>query len=339
MNNSPANPFLGPMHPFSGLEHWARQLKLPQSGINLHLYDTGAETQTPILFLHGLGDEADTWRHVLPFITGYYRCLAPDLPGFGRSDKPDLKYTIPFFVSTMLELLDTLSISQAMIVGHSTGAMIAHQIALTHPERVKRLVLIGGSLVSKNQPINLGLLLFLMPGLGEWTYNRLRKNPQEAYQTLESYYYRLENLPQVDRDFLFQRVNERVWSDGQRKGFLSTLRNLAAWLPSQQKDLPRRLKGWTIPTDIIWGEMDRVNPVENAYALVELMPSAHLVIVPKAGHNLQQENGQIVVKIINGSPPKQTPGKDQSDIRSPKPPYQCISINRAMFRRQILLPS
>jgi len=246
-----------------------------------------------------LGDEGDTWRHVLPLISDDQRCLAPDLPGFGRSDKPGRSYTIPFFVSTMLELLDSLSISQAVIVGHSTGAMIAHQIALSHPERVKRLVLIGGSLVSKSQPINLRLLLFMIPGLGEWTYNRLRKSPQTAYQTLESYYHHLEDLPQADRDFLYQRVNERVWSDGQRKGFLSTLRNLAAWLPSQQKNLPQRLKGWTIPIDVLWGEMDRVNPIENAHALIELMPSARLVIVPKAGHNLQQENGLVVTEVIN----------------------------------------
>ncbi len=301
MNNPSANPFRGPMQPFPGLEHWSRLVKLPQSGINLYLYDTGAETQTPILFLHGLGDEADTWRHVLPFITADNRGLAPDLPGFGRSDKPDRSYTIPFFVDTLLELLDSFSISQAVIVGHSTGAMIAHQIALAHPERVKRLVLIGGSLVSKSQPVNPGLLLFMIPGLGEWTYNRLRKNPQAAYQTLESYYYRLKDLPQIDRDFLFQRVNERVWSDGQRKGFLSTLRNLAKWIPTQQKGLPQGLKGWTIPTDVLWGEMDRVNLVENAHALVALMPSARLVIVPKAGHNLQQEHGQVVAEVINSS--------------------------------------
>jgi pimeloyl-ACP methyl ester carboxylesterase len=300
MNPTTTNPFRGPMQPFPGLDHWSRQVKLLQSGITLHLYDTGAATGTPILFLHGLGDEADTWRHVLPSLAAGCRCLAPDLPGFGRSDKPDRSYTIPFFVSTLLELLDSLSISQAVIVGHSTGAIIAHQIALTHPERVQRLVLIGGSLVSKSQPITAGLLLFMIPGLGEWTYNRLRKNPQAAYQTLQAYYYHLEDLPQADRDFLYQRVNERVWSDGQRKGFLSTLRNLAAWLPSQQKNLPQRLKGWPLPTDVLWGEMDRVNPAANAHALVELMPSARLVIVPKAGHNLQQEQGQAVVEVIRG---------------------------------------
>ena len=286
------------MQPYSGLEQWSRQVKLPNSEINLFFYDTAAKSRSSILFLHGLGDEADTWRHVLPLISADHRCLAPDLPGFGRSDKPDRSYTIPFFVNTMLELLDSLSISQAVVVGHSTGAIIAHQIALMHPERVKRLVLIGGSLVSKSQPINLGLLLFLIPGLGEWSYNRLKKDPQAAYQTLAPYYYDLENLPQADRDFLFQRVNERVWSSGQRKGFLSTLRNLVLWLPGQQKKLPKLLEDWAVPTDVIWGETDHINPVENAHALIELMPSARLTIVPNAGHNLQQERSHVVIEVI-----------------------------------------
>ena len=289
------------MQPFPGLEHWSRRVHLSQGGINLHLYDTAGETGTPILFLHGLGDEGDTWRHVLPLVTPGCRALAPDLPGFGQSDKPDLSYTIPFFADAMLELLDTLSIDRALIVGHSTGAIIAHLMALTHPERVERLVLIGGSLVSKSQPINLGLLLFLVPGLGEWSYNRLRKDPQAAYQSLAPYYYRLEALPQADRDFLFQRVNERVWSDGQRKGFFSTLRNLAAWVPGQQKDLPKRLGSFSTPTDVIWGENDAINPVENAHALVKLMPSAHLRVVPAAGHNVQQERGQVVAEVITGA--------------------------------------
>ena len=294
------NPFRERMQPFQGLENWARQVDLPKSGISLFLYDAGENSRRPILLIHGLGDEADTWRHVIPLVAGTCRALAPDLPGFGRSDKPDASYTVPFFVQTMIELLDTLSINRAVIVGHSTGAIIAHQLALTNPERVERLILIGGSLVSKNQPVNLGLLLFLVPGIGEWRYNRLRKDPQAAYQSLAPYYYRLEDLPQADRDFLFQRVNERVWSNGQRKGFLSTLRGLAAWLPAQQKGLPDRLSRCTVPIDEIWGEMDRINPVENGRALVNLIPSVHLKIVPGAGHNIQQEKGQVVADAIAG---------------------------------------
>lgn len=292
-------PFQGPMQPFPGLARWSRQVQLPFSKMNLHLYDTGDDSKTPVLLLHGLGDEGDTWRHVLPLLATNHRAIAPDLPGFGRSDQGKRKYSIPFFVNTMIELLDYLSITRVVLVGHSTGAVIAHAIALEYPDRVERLVLIGGSLVSQENRINAGLLLFMIPGLGEWIYTRLRKDPQAAYRSLESYYNRLEDLPQADRDFLYQRVNERVWSDGQRAGFFSTLRNLAAWIPAQQKDLPERLRNWKIPTTMLWGENDRVNAVANAHALVKMAPSIRLELVPGAGHNVQQEKAEIVLQAIN----------------------------------------
>lgn len=287
------------MQSFPGLEGWSRQVQLPVSGINLHLYDTGGDLKTPVILLHGLGDEADTWRHVLPFIHTSYRAIAPDLPGFGRSEKLKRKYTIPFFVDTVIELLDALSISRVVLAGHSTGAIIAQAVAMKQPERVEKLILISGSLVSKENRFNPGLLFFLAPGLGEWLYKSLRKNPEAAYRTLEPYYNRLEDLPQVDREFLYQRVNERVWSDGQRRGFLSTLRSLAFWISSQQKDLPARLSRSKIPTTVIWGENDQINPVANAHALVEMLPSARLVIVDGGGHNIQQERAGVVVEEIN----------------------------------------
>ena len=286
------------MQPFPGLEHWSRQVTLPSSKMQIHLYDTGETPGMPVLLLHGLGDEADTWRHVLPLLADRHRVIAPDLPGFGRSEKSKRKHSIPFFAAAQLELLEQLSIRRVVLVGHSMGAIIAQTIALEHPERVERLVLISGSLVSKDNPLNLGLLLFLTPVLGEWSYNRLRKEPQAAYRTLEPYYHRLEDLPQADRDFLYQRVNERVWSDGQRQGFLSSLRSLAAWIPAAQKNLPARLSGWQIPTLVLWGENDRVSPIANARALAAMLPSARLVVVPEAGHNLQQEKASIVAEAI-----------------------------------------
>lgn len=297
MSQETPTPYTGPMRPFPGLEPWARQVTLP-SGLTLHVYDTGGPEKPAVVLLHGLGDEADTWRHVLPLLEGDYRATAPDLPGFGRSDKPNRSLTVPFFAAAIRELLDRLAVPRAVLVGHSTGAIIAHHFALEHPEQVERLVLIGGSLVTVRQPVNLSLLLFLVPGLGERLYTRLRRDPHAAYQTLAPYYHQLDDLPKADRDFLFRRVNERVWSDGQRRGYFSTLRNLARWLPGQQKSLPARLDNWAIPTVVIWGEGDRVNPVENARALVEMMPSARLVIVPEAGHNVQQEKPEVVAAAI-----------------------------------------
>jgi pimeloyl-ACP methyl ester carboxylesterase len=251
-----------------------------------------------MLLIHGLGDEADTWRHVITPLSADHRVVALDLPGFGRSDKPERPYTLSFFQDVVIELLDTLAVQRAILIGHSLGAVIAHSTALNHPERVERLVLLDGSVVARSQKIDLATLLFLIPGLGEWLYTRLRRDPQAAYRTLAPYYGRLDELPEADREFLFQRVNERVWSDGQRRAFFSTFRNLARWLPGQQRDLAARLSTLGIPTLVVWGEADRINSIENGRALTGLQPIARLAVVPGAGHNVHQENAEAVLKAI-----------------------------------------
>jgi pimeloyl-ACP methyl ester carboxylesterase len=286
------------MEPWPGLAPYARRVILPRSQVDLHVVDSGAQGQPAILLLHGLGDEADTWRHIFPALSPEYRVIAPDLPGFGRSDQPARAYTIPFFQAVILELMDALSLPRGILVGHSMGAVIAHSIALQAPERVERLVLISGSLAIRSQRLNLGTLLFLVPGLGEWLYKRLRRDPQAAYHTLEPYYHHLKDLPEADRQFLFQRVNERVWSEGQRRAFLSTLRNLAALISGQQGRLAAQLAGLAVPTLVIWGREDRINPVENGQALLQVQPAARLKLLDGAGHNLHQERPEQTARTI-----------------------------------------
>lgn len=292
------NRFQEPMQPWPALEPYARSVYLARGGLTLHVYEAGATDAPPMFLIHGLADEADTWRHLVPPLSTQYRVIAPDLPGFGRSEKPDRPYTVPFFQDVLLELLDTLEVQRAVLVGHSLGAVIAHALALSHRERVERLILIDGSLVARSQKIDLATMLFLIPGLGEWLYNRLRKDPQAAYRSLEPYYSRQDDLPKADREFLFQRVNERVWSDGQRRAFLSAFRNLARWIPGQQRNLPSRLATLDVPTLVLWGEADRMMPVENGHALVELQSAARLVVVPGAGHNVHQEDPGAVLEAI-----------------------------------------
>lgn len=274
-------------------------VQLPQNKLDVFCYDTGTYHLPAVLLVHGLGDEADTWRHILPDLARTHRVLAPDLPGFGRSDRSKRTYSISFYQQILLELLDVLQIGQADIVGHSMGAMIAQFTALNQPERVRRLLLLSGSLVASSGRLDWRTLMFLVPYIGEWQYNALRKDPQKAYRSLMPYYRNLERLPQADRDFLFLRVNQRVWSDGQRDAFLSVLRNLARWLPGAQKSLPGKLAGFLKPTLIIWGQGDQVNSVENGQALLQLQPNARMIILPDSGHNLHQEDPQAVLAEIN----------------------------------------
>ncbi len=306
-NEIAKHPYKRGMQCWPSLERFSHTIQLSRGGIKLFYYDAGRPSMPAILLIHGLGDEADTWRYLVGPLSGYYRVIAPDLPGFGRSGpaapsdpSAPRPYSLEYYARTALELLESLGISRFSLVGHSLGGMVAHQIALAVPSRVERLVLIDGSLVVRSQKMSIQSLLFLIPGIGEWAYNRLRKDPDAAYCSLEPYYSSLERLPEADRRFLYQRVNERVWSEKQRKAFLSTLRSMAANLPGLRKGLHERLAKLHVPTLAVWGDEDQISGLENVRALVEMQPDVRLLILRGAGHNVHQERPGEVANAILG---------------------------------------
>jgi pimeloyl-ACP methyl ester carboxylesterase len=297
------NPFLAPMTPYPGLERYARSVRLARAGLELFLFDAGSQDAPPALLVHGLGDEADTWRHLIPALAARRRILAPDLPGFGRSSQPDGPFSVPFFAEVLLEALDVLlpAGSRAVWIGHSLGAIISHYVALGHPERVGGLVLLDGCLLARSRKLDLATGMLLVPGFGERWYNGLRRDPQAAYRSLEPFYAHLERLPESERAFLFQRVNQRVWSDGQRRAFFGALRSLARWFPAQQRDLAPRLAALTVPTLVLWGESDGINSIKDGRALGQIQPGTRLITIPNAGHDVQQENPQTVLAAIEAA--------------------------------------
>lgn len=304
MTTSTNTSFTGPMQPWPAFESYVRRIHLTSSQITLFLYDTGVMDDgppaSPMLLIHGLGDEADTWRDLLPALTADRRVIAVDLPGFGRSDKPKRQYTVNYYQNVLLELLDVLKLARATLIGHSLGAVIAQTIALNHPDRVEQLVLIGGALVAEARKRSMAMTLMMTPGVGEFLYNRLRKDPEAAYRSLAPFYRNLDSLPATEQEFLYQRVNERVWDDSQRYAFFSILRNMARWVPRQQQGLPTQLAATTVPAMAIWGAEDQMNSIQNGRKLVELQPNAELIIIPDAGHNVHQEEPGAVLDAIAG---------------------------------------
>lgn len=287
------------MQPWPALAPYARKMQL-RSGLTLFAFEAGPNDAPPLVLIHGLGDEADTWRHVIAPLADRHHVVALDLPGFGRSDKPRRTYSLALLRDTVVELMDAVGLHEAGLVGHSLGAVIAQSVALEHPPRVRELVLVSGSLTSRAQKLSLPLLQMALPFLGERMYNSLRADPDAAYATLRPYYADFDALPEADRNFLYQRVNERVWSDGQRHAFLSILRQLVWRMPTQQKQLEARLAQLAVPTRAVWGEADAINSVESGRALTAVQPGATLTVLPGVGHNVQQEAPNELVKVISG---------------------------------------
>ena len=114
---------------------------VPTNGINMHIASIG--TGPVILFLHGFPELWYSWRHQLLSLSSHgYRCIAPDLRGFGDTDAPPsaASYTVLHIVGDLVGLLDHLGIDQVFVVGHDWGAVMAWYFCLFKPDRVKALV-------------------------------------------------------------------------------------------------------------------------------------------------------------------------------------------------------
>lgn len=287
-----------PMEPWPSLAPLGNTVKLSEKNINLFYYSAGNKNNPTILMIHGLGDEADTWRHVIHPLANEYHIVAIDLPGFGRSDKPKRSYTPQFMKETILKLMDKLAIKEAILMGSSLGGILSQSLAVDYPDLFQGLILVDGALLQKEPMQDLGLRLMQVPLLGEWLYNRLRKDPDAAFESLKVVYQDLDNLPDADKDFLYTRVNKRVWSDGQRRAYFSTLRNLMPWVKKAQNSLPAKLAELEIPTLVIRGEYDKLFPQENAKAIIKAQPNAAMTTITDTNHLPHQEDPVAFVDVV-----------------------------------------
>ena len=113
------------------------------NNIKLCYQDVGSgET---MVFLHGLGSNSTDWQQQIDYFSQKYRVVAIDCRGHGRSDKPDGKYTIPLFADDIVQLFTHLEIDYFHLVGFSMGGMMAFQIAVDNPQKIKTLTIINSS--------------------------------------------------------------------------------------------------------------------------------------------------------------------------------------------------
>jgi len=119
-------------------------------GPRLHYAASGAYEGDPILFLHGWPDSWFSFSRLLPLLPPGCRPIAPDQRGFGESPRPATDFAVMDFAGDAAALLDALHIERATVVGHSFGSFVARRLALSHPDRVRQLVLIGSGLTAAN---------------------------------------------------------------------------------------------------------------------------------------------------------------------------------------------
>jgi len=242
-------------------------------GLQLRLLSAGHGW--PLLLLHGLGGGADEWLEVLPRLGARFRAMALDAPGHGLSEKPrTFAYDVPSYARTLLGVMDALGIRRAPLVAVSGGGVVALTVALTHPERVSKLVLVDAA------------------GLGRevaWSY-RLATLPLAGYalrrigrRSIERLGRRLCRRPErLPEGWVERRL--RLWREpGAVEAFVATAR-AGISLRGQRVHYAGRLHEIRHPTLLIWGRDDPIIPVAHAIAAARALPNARLHIFENCGH-------------------------------------------------------
>jgi pimeloyl-ACP methyl ester carboxylesterase len=154
-------------------------VRIPGDGVTLEVVDEGSGPA--VLLLHGFPDSSRLWRKQVPaLVASGYRAIAPDLRGFGESDKPPRvrDYAMPRILADLTAILDALGVERASVVGHDWGAIAAWALAGWHPGRVDRLVAVSvghpksflrAALSSGQAFRSLYALFFQIPGVSEAT--------------------------------------------------------------------------------------------------------------------------------------------------------------------------
>lgn len=170
-----------------------------------------------LLLLHGLGSSTRDWEYQLPDFCKNYRVLTVDVRGHGRSGKTGTPYSIPQFANDIARLLDGLNIASAHVVGLSMGGMIAFQLALDHPKRIKSLVIVnsGPEVVARTFKEKFGvwqrfaILRFMgMRKMGEVLAPRLFVKEEQA----------------ATRELFIER-----WAENDKQAYTAALRALVGW--------------------------------------------------------------------------------------------------------------
>ena len=247
-----------------------------------------------VMLIHGLGDEADTWRYLFPALSDAgYRVIAPDLPGFGRSIwKGRISFSLHCkIVFKLLAMANVSAEKPATLIGSSMGAAIAELAAAKRPDLVKGLILIGGCFPFHDKTEKSEMRL-MIPFTGKKWYRAFRSNHETAWKSLYPYYGNLYIMNSMDKEFLRERVIARVESPNQERGFFSTMRSMAAMVIFKRSFLIKKMKSFRGRIFFVWGEKDNIFPSRRASLLRSLRPDAEFSVIAEAGHLPHQEKGK-----------------------------------------------
>jgi pimeloyl-ACP methyl ester carboxylesterase len=255
---------------------WRSHLRaVTVDGRRVHLVDLGSGTRTPVLFVHGLGGRWQNWIENVASLARGRRVVAPDLPGFGRSQLPTGPISIAGYAATIDRLCDLLELDSVVLVGNSMGGAIAAELAVRFPGRVERLVLVSPAAISITNfnPAPAAALMSAMTHTPLGTPAGVRSiigRPRARHLAFAAL---LRHPTLVPTDTLCELVGGRG-----APGVASAMTAMIA------NDLRGELSQIAVPVLIVHGRDDMLVPVADSIWLAPRLPDARLEIFEDTGH-------------------------------------------------------
>ncbi|QLQ32398.1 MAG: alpha/beta fold hydrolase [Candidatus Thiothrix singaporensis] len=256
------------------------------AGVMTNYHDQG--NGQPVLLIHGSGPGVSAWanwRLSIPELAKQFRVIAPDMAGFGFSErKPDAVYNMDNWVKQAIGLLDALELEKASVVGNSFGGALALAMAIRHPDRVNKLVLMG----------SVGVPFHITDGLDKvWGYEPSLEN-MKALLDIFAY----------SRELVTDELAELRYQASIRPGFQESFSSMFP-APRQQwvdamtspQEAIRALPHHTL---IVHGRDDKVIPLQNAYDLLGLIGHSELHVFGQCGHWTQIEHAARFNALVAG---------------------------------------
>jgi pimeloyl-ACP methyl ester carboxylesterase len=246
------------------------------AGRRVNYVDIGEGDATPVVFVHGLGGQWQNWLENIPRFAQERRVIALDLPGFGLSEMPSEKITIPGYAKCVDALMDHLGLDSATVVGNSMGGFVASEVAIQFPKRVARLVLVSAAGISSASVARAPALTAgrIAAAVTAYTAARHRARARRPVSRHLALAFVARHPSRLKADLAWEGLMKGTGTPG----FDDALRACLEY------DFRDRLPEIGCPTLIVWGQNDSIIPSQDAAEFERLIPNSRKLVMEDTGH-------------------------------------------------------
>jgi pimeloyl-ACP methyl ester carboxylesterase len=254
--------------------------------IDVHYRTEGkSDDSIPIVLLHGTGASLHTWDNWVKMLAPQKKVIRLDLPAFGLTGpNPDRIYSMEFYSNFMIKFLDSLNIDQCILGGNSLGGGIALHTAAIIPDRIRCLILCDATgYPSEAESTPMAMRLARVPILNYLF--RFITPVSVVRKSVEDVYFDKSKV----NESLVMRYYELALYPGNRQAFIDRMSH------ERFPDMTNVIERISMPTLIIWGEQDKLIPVENAHRFHKDIKESQLLVVVNCGHVPMEELSELSI--------------------------------------------